>query len=58
MNMAKTKLIKKITLKELRNDPIFSNIEESFEKAYPGKTALELQHEWIQPDDPLKTKNN
>lgn len=50
-NQPTTKPSKKITLKELRKDPIFTNIEESFSKTYPGKTALDIQHEWYKLTD-------
>ncbi len=50
-NQPTTKPSKKITLKELRKDSIFTNIEESFNKTYPGKTALDIQHEWYKLTD-------
>lgn len=37
---------KKITLEELKKDSFFSKYAGCLQDEYPGKTALDLQHEW------------
>lgn len=43
---SRPKKIKKITLEELRKNSTFHKYIGSLAKEYPGKTALDLQHEW------------
>ena len=45
-NRNEPKVVKKITLEELRKNSVFAKYPGCMKDEYPGMTALDLQHNW------------